>query len=83
VVLWDALKGLVAAKSERFEFEYNIARLSTTTLFNVQLAKEDRVLPSELWPDWGAKLDPDNKTQIDPEKLAETTRAQIEYLKNM
>ena len=75
---WDAIRGLIKAKSERYEFVYTMTRKQTAALINIQLAEEERILDSELWPDWNAKPEP--KEEIDPDLIIESNRNAIEFL---
>ncbi len=77
---FDALTGHYAAKNERFEFAYNIARISVCTLRNVQLTPETQVLPSAMWPDWNSKEENNGNETIDPQKLNENIRSAIDFL---
>jgi len=78
VYFWDALRGLTKAKMERYEFTFNIARMSVTALLNIQMAPDDRITPSQLWPDWGDQNEESEK--IDPVEIVKITRSAIELL---
>jgi len=64
---------------ERYEFKYNIARMSVTALLNIQMAPGDRIAPSQLWPDWGSDQTEESEI-IDPVEIIKTTRSAIDFL---
>lgn len=78
VYFWQALTGYSRAKLERYEFNYNIARMSVATLVNVQLSSEDRMTPSQLWPDWNSSVEVEEIT--DPSQIEQCTRKAIDFL---
>ena len=52
-----------------------------TELINIQIDVQDRVRPSQLWPDWNSSAETPTDDQSAPH--IETTRAAIEFLNNM
>ena len=84
VHFWQAVRGLTRVKNERFEFEYNIARLTATSLVNIQLNPEDRISPNQLWPDWGVKIAAEDESElIDPVEIVQKTHTAIEFLNRL
>jgi len=65
---------------ERYEFSYNLARMSVTALLNIQMATVDRITPSQLWPDWNTDNSVDDNEKIDPDQLAKIARSAIDFL---
>ena len=74
--LWDALKGHYATLDKEREFKYNVARLSVTSLINVQLERGKKILPSQLWPDWNNAQEP----KIELAELLETDSEIIDFV---
>lgn len=45
------------------------------------MAEDDRILPSDLWPDWNSKdLQSEEIEMIDPETMVQNTRLAIDFL---
>jgi hypothetical protein len=76
---WEAIRGLIKAKNEKYEFSYNLARMVTTELVNIQLDINDRIKPSQLWPDWTTGTE-NTSEPVDPAEMAQITRSAIEFL---
>jgi len=57
----DAVGGYNEGESERIKSIAEIVRMSTTILMNIQLSKEDRITPHELWPFTWDKISVDEK----------------------
>jgi len=65
---------------ERYEFEYNIARMSVTALLNISGKQlNEQLTPSQLWPDWNADHTAEDN-EADPEALLKKSRAAIDFL---
>ena len=55
---FDAMQGHNERELERLKTLAEIVRTSTTIMVNIQLKKEDKVSPQELWPlPWDEKKD--------------------------
>jgi hypothetical protein len=65
----EAMAGYNEAESERVKSIAELVRTSTTLLLNIQLAKEDRLTPRELWPfSWDKQIPPNEETAVDIEE---------------
>ena len=81
-LFWDALKGLNKARNIQREFSYNLTRMATAELVNIQLPLEDRLHPSQLWPDWNSDQAVVSPDTADPGEIIEITRSSINFLNN-
>lgn len=69
----DAMAGYNEGESERVKSIAELLRVSTSILINIQLAKEDKIKPEELWPfTWDKEKEEDEgafETITDEERL--------------
>lgn len=57
-LFWDMLRGHYRAKRERQEFDYNLARLVTTSIVNAWIPEPaKRLKPGDLWPDFDEEIE--------------------------
>ena len=80
----DAVGGYNEGESERIKSIAEIVRMSTTILMNIQLSKEDRITPHELWPFSWDKISVDEKTEIlSEEEVGRREKAMERILNNI
>ena len=79
--IWDfavKVQEYYKALNEKLEFEATLTRLQTTALINVQLERDDRILPCELWEfPWDEKQLPEHSE----EEIFEHNRKMIQAAK--
>ena len=74
---WDKLHGWGREKEEKFRLQAELTRLQTADLVNVQLKKEDRIAPRDLWTfPW----ENEDKDEQDPAELIEQNKRLIDAL---
>jgi hypothetical protein len=80
----DAVGGYNEGESERIKSIAEIVRMSTTILMNIQLRKEDRVTPHELWPFSWDKLSVEETGEVlSEEEVIRRENAMENILKNI
>lgn len=79
----DAMAGHNEGENEKRKSIAELVRMSTTILFNIQLAEGDRLTPHELWPFAWDKEESGEQGEVSDEDRKEFEERQAEMLKKM
>jgi hypothetical protein len=80
----DAIGGYNEGESERVKNIAEIVRMSTTILMNIQLSKEDRITPHELWPfSWDQVIVEEKEEVLSEEEVSRRENAMDSILNNI
>jgi hypothetical protein len=80
----EAIGGYNEGESERIKNIAEIVRMSTTILMNIQLNKEDRITPHELWPFSWDKISVEGKEEVlSEEEISRRENAMEGILNNL
>lgn len=78
----DALTGYIEGESDRIKNNAELIRTSTAILWNIQVGKENKLTPEELWPFPWDKATDGGKEEVLSEEEVKRREAEMEKILN-